>query len=230
MGDGAQSAPKHGPCGSGARRALTSGLAAMALALTGCGERAAEPTGSQVTVQDGAVLTNEYFAMRAEAPEGWHVLDRETLASMLQMGGEMAAEGNRELEETVHLALKQQAPLFGIFRYAPGETAEQNPNIIANAERVPTSTGVLTGADYFDESRALMAQASANFEIAEPYGTRMIGGVAFYRMDVDFSINETSAEQAYYAARRGEYIVLLIASPRGPETNAVLDGLTFDWD
>lgn len=200
------------------------------LCLAACGERKegfAEPASQNTVVTDG-VLRNDYFKMTVRPPADWYVLDEAQLRELLNIGEDVATSGNNDLKAAIDATKKNQVALFGIFWRPPGTPIDINPNVLANAEKVSHMPGIQSGKDYFFHARKMMAQSNVGFSAEENYSEREIDGVRFDRMNVTLTFQGKEIKQAYYAAKRDDYVILLIATPGDESTDPVLNAIEFD--
>lgn len=175
------------------------------------------------------VYTIPAFGMTVEKPEDWYALDSAQAKLLVDQGKDVSAAGNKELQAVMEASQRNMSELFSFFRYAPGTPTHNNPSVLGVAESVAAAPGIKTGADYFFHAKRLMVQSNAHYEFADSYGERIIGGSKFDRMDVTISLAGVEAQQSYYAARRGDFIVSIIESYKTPEeheaTSAIIDSI-----
>ena len=193
-------------------------------------EAFAEP--AAVSTPGGDVFEVDAFGMTVTKPQGWFAMNASEAQQLMEAGGAVTSAGNAQLEAVIENSKARTRNLFGFFEHEIGAPVDINPSVIAVAEDVRMAPGVKTGKDYFFHSRKLMQQSSVGYEIKDEYGVRSIGGVSFDRMDLMLTMNGVAVPQSYYAARRGDYILVFIEtySPEGDRaaTGAVIDSIRFE--
>ena len=68
-----------------------------------------------------------------------------------------------------------------------------------------------------------------NFEFADGYGSKNIGGAEFDQMNVVLTFQGQRINQQYYATKFDDYIVAIIARGNDQSTNEILNSINFDW-
>jgi hypothetical protein len=144
----------------------------------------------------------------------------------------MAAGDNKEMQQALDTAGQNNGAIFTFFRSKPGSTPEFNPSVAAAAESVAL-TPVKTGKDYLTNMKQLMMQSAVPYKIKDEFGTRVIGGRNFDRLDVTATIQGIDVKQIYYAAvHDGEAVIFIEsygAEADRADTSKVIDTVKLDW-
>lgn len=203
-----------------------------AAAVQGCGKPTAPNEERTIAV---AANDDTYevaaFGMTAAKPAGWFAMNDVEASAIMDTGKKLAAGDDRALRALVEAGSARTRTLFGFFEHEIGAPVPVNANVMAIAENVGTTPGVKTGKDYFFHAKRLMQATSVHYTFKDGAPSRRIGGVEFDRMDAAAEIAGNAFSQSYYAARRGDYMLVFVETYGSPEdqrrTSAVLDSVSF---
>ena len=202
--------------------------------ITGC-QKATGPRASEEidfgTIEN-SVYKNKYFGLSLTFPEGWSVLDQQQRDELKDLGSEIVAGDDKNLNKAMKSAAElQTVNMLSVFEHPLGTDVPYNPNIIIMAERVRHAPGIKRGNDYHVHTKKVLEssnQLSVNF--GETF-TEMIGGKEFDVQPLQMGIGNQVVKQKMYATIDKGYALLLVISYDAPEEEeklqAILKTITF---
>ena len=175
------------------------------------------------------------LGITVDAPAGWYVADSELMGKLMDEGVEISgANLNAGEKAAVDSAMARTVTLFSFLEVPPGSPREYIPAAMGIAEDISMLPGVTRGKDYFFHARKTMEMSAIPIVTSDVFAERMIDGRSFDRMDAQVTApGGLDILQRYYAARRGNNMIIFVQSYRTDEElaqlDAVLDGIKLDW-
>ncbi len=181
---------------------------------------------------ESSVYTNEYFGLELTIPSEWSVLDKAAQQRLTDVGGELIAGDDENLQAIIKASEMQTVNLVGAFKHPLGYPVPYNPSIMCVAERIEGLPGIGTGRDYHYHAKRLLQAGQLDVSFPTPMSADRLGGEIFDVLHVQMEILGLTVRQDYYARITDGYALLFIASYTTEDEKAELDGvlrsITFD--
>ncbi|MDP3740646.1 MAG: hypothetical protein Q8R02_24885 [Hyphomonadaceae bacterium] len=177
---------------------------------------------------------NKPFGVTVTAPDGWFVMDTEQTGKLMDAGKEIITAGQDvRTKAAMEMSVKRTDNIFSFFKYAPGAPVDDNAAIMSIAEDVGMLPGIASGKDYFFHAKRMLDQTNTEYKVIGDYQLRKIGGRDFDEMDIKMISMGVEVSMRYFAAKRGDDVVLFIQTYRSesdlPELDKILDSIKLDW-
>ena len=197
----------------------------------------ATPMGSQVASQiglgrlSGHTYTHDHFKLAVTIPEEWYIQNRNESDQLMQVGTSMMKQ-DANTKAVTQSSQQRTLTLLSAFRHPPGTPVPSNESLIILAENVAFLPGLKLGEDYLKLMQQSMARMALKYEF-EPIETGFkIGSHAAARLRVHLHVLDKLVEQEYYAARLGDYFLVVILSygddKQGAAVRTILESLRAD--
>jgi hypothetical protein len=179
---------------------------------------AAAPTsmGSQVVGQiglgelTGHTYAHQHFKLSVTIPDDWYIQKKSEIEQMTQAGSAMVKDANTRA--AAQAAQQRTLPLLSAFRHPPGTPGPFNPSMIVMAENVGFLPGLKQGQDYLRLIQQTMGGMAIKYDF-DPIETGLkIGSLPADRLRSHTEIAGQKVNQEYYAARTGDYFLVVILS------------------
>lgn len=145
------------------------------------------------------VYTNDYFGMKVSIPEGWTLLDQETMKELVKEGNEVIAGDDESKAKQLELAEEKVLNFFMAFKYPMTVQTFINPNVICNAEKVSLLQGVKSGEDYISIVKKSLEEVKEIPYEFEEISTEKLGGKDFYSMNIKLVTPDITVHQKYFS-------------------------------
>lgn len=173
---------------------------------------------------DGS-FKSDFFGMSLRAPSSWVLASGDEALKILNNGSEMVAGDDEEMKKKMDASTVASLPIFFLSKYAMSEGRSDNIYVSSIAENVAAFPFVKGGAEYFDNMKQLAANSATLINFGEEYETKYLGGVAFTKMSASISLPGATVKQDYYATRRGDHMISIVASYLSDDEKFMLDGI-----
>ncbi|SNS70611.1 hypothetical protein SAMN05446037_10181 [Anaerovirgula multivorans] len=197
----------------------------FAILITGCGKNNIEKVISLGSVE-GSTYTNDYFGSTFTIPEEWVIADEEEMEMITNMGQELIAGDDEELNKEIDLSKEKTLNMVMAFKYPLTHTDGYNPNIMCIAENLNLVEGlaIKNGDDYLEYSKEVLQMSGMPYSFEDVY-TEKIGGKEFHVLvaKLDFGVMEIT--QKYYSTIINKYAFNFIVSYSNDEELEELNGV-----
>jgi hypothetical protein len=177
------------------------------------------------------IYTNNYFNMSILVPDGWSVQSKAAIKEISDLGGNLVAGDDKNLQAIMKESEKQTVNMFAFFKYEQGSPVDFNPSILAMAERVTHMPGIKRGSDYLFHVKKLFQAGQVEYTFPKEIYTKEISGVSFDVMPAEINIGGTTVHQEYYATRIKDYVLGVVLTyatkPENNELNKIFNKLNF---
>jgi len=187
------------------------------VAVTGCNQKPANqpgaPMGSQVVAQigtgtlNGRTYTHDHFKMSVTIPDEWYIQNKTESDHLAEVGSTVMKE---ETKAAMQAAQQRTLTLLSAFRHAPGTPVPFNQSMMVLAENVAFLPGLKKGEDYLKVAQQTMANLTIKYEFDKIENGLKIGSLDADRLTAHTKMGGSTVNQEYYAARSGEYFIVVI--------------------
>jgi hypothetical protein len=174
--------------------------------------------GSQVVAQiglgqlSGHTYSHDHFKLAVTIPEEWYIQNRTESDQLTQLGASMMKPDAKNGQAVVQAAQQRTLTLLSAFRYPPGTPDLVNSSFIIVAENVAFFPGLTKGEDFLKLSQRSMGSMNLKYAF-EPIETGFqIGSHPAARLRSHLQVLDYNVEQEMYAARLGDYFLMVILS------------------
>jgi hypothetical protein len=189
---------------------------AIAPAASPPGAAAPTPMGGQVIGQIGSgeltghTYTHQHFKLSVNIPDEWYIQKKSEVEQMTQAGSAMVQDPNTKAAALA--AQERTLPLVSAFRHPPGTPGPFNSSMIVMAENVGFLPGLKQGQDYLQLIQKTMSGIAIKYDF-DPIETGLkSGSLPADRLRAHTQIGGQKVNQEYYAARTGDYFLVVILS------------------
>ncbi|QQX79440.1 hypothetical protein JK628_18200 [Shewanella sp. KX20019] len=161
-------------------------------------------------VIENNIYKNSYFNIALPVPELWAVQSKAAINEIREIGGNLIAGDDQNLQAIIKESEKQTVNMFAFFKFEQGSPVEFNPSIMAVAERVAHMPGIKRGSDYFFHVKKILRGAQIQYTFSKEIYSEDLSGVAFDVMPSEISIANMTVNQEYYATRYEDYVLSFI--------------------
>jgi hypothetical protein len=174
---------------------------------------AGAPMGQQVAAQiglgqlSGHTYTHEHFKLSVTIPEEWYIQKSSEADQLAKAGSTLIKE---EARAAMDAAKQRTLNLVSAFKHPPGTPVPFNPNLIVMAENLAFLPGLKEGRDYLNLLQQSMANMTIKYEFDPVETGQKIGSLPAGRLQARAQIAGRNVNQEYYAARSGDYFLVVI--------------------
>ena len=192
---------------------------------TGAAERGA-PVAAQIGLGQfsGHTYTHDHFKLAVTLPDEWYI-QKKSESDQLAQASEAVLKQNAQGQAVRQAAQQRTLTLVSAFRHPPGTPVPFNENLVILAENMAFLPGLKEGQDYLKLAEKSLAALSIKYEV-EPIETGFkIGSHPAARLRVHLHVADKIVEQEQYAARFGDYFLLVLLSFGDDQQRDVLRGI-----
>jgi hypothetical protein len=183
--------------------------------------------GSQVASQiglgqlSGHTYTHDHFKLAVTLPEEWYI-QKKSESDQLMEAGKSLTKQDANTQAVMQSAQQRTLALLSAFRHPPGTPVPFNESVIMLAENVAVLPGLKLGEDYLKLMQKSMAGMTLKYEFEPIESDFKIGSHPAGRLRVHLHVADKQIEQEYYAARVGDYFLVVILSYGDDEQQAAV--------
>jgi hypothetical protein len=179
----------------------------------------------------GHTYTHDHFKLAVTIPDAWYI-QKKSESDQLAQAGQAVIKQDAQGQAVMQAAQQRTLTLLSAFRHPPGTPVPFNENLVIVAENLAFLPGLKEGEDYLKLSEKSLAALAIKYEV-EPIETGFhIGSHPAARLRVHLHVQDKLVEQEQYAARFGDYFLLVLLSFGDDEQRdalrAILDSLKAD--
>ncbi|MDM7860942.1 hypothetical protein QTP81_10070 [Alteromonas sp. ASW11-36] len=177
------------------------------------------------TSEDGLVYSNDKFGVTITKPESWYAQEIAEIIATQQMGADLMAGDDENMQAILDNSLDTTLPLFGFFESAPGAPVSSNASLIGVAENISMAPGLESACDYLYHARQLMARSQIRTEMQDECLTYEVDGSTLHYFNAVMDFGAYKVHQKYLACLSGDHALAFVYSMMNTDNVPALDNM-----